>query len=218
MSKIWQNWNDYTFSSQIGPCNTKIIRKKVLSHTNFRFPTVLCNVESSFFTSSEVAVYYETQFTTISNKLLKSKKLCLHHLDVPLVIPKSSKTKCFHKKCGFAAKYTLRDFSIISPLKNFQFWPNFFKHLHFFQVFKNLQFRPKFEKTSIFTKFSNIFNSKFWKIFKVLWNVQISSILSKIWIIKIKFDQNFKNLQFLTKFEKSSIFVKFSKIFNFYQN
>ena len=77
--------------------------------------SVLCNVESSFFTSSEVAVYYETQFTTISNKLLKSKKLCLHHLDIPLVIPKSSKTKCFHKKCGFAAKYTLRDFSIISP-------------------------------------------------------------------------------------------------------
>ena len=47
--------------------------------------------------------------------MLKSKKLCLHHLDIPLVIPKSSKTKCFHKKCGFAAKYTLRDFSIISP-------------------------------------------------------------------------------------------------------
>ena len=49
--------------------------------------------------------------------MLKSKKLCLHHLDIPLVIPKSSKTKCFHKKCGFAAKYTLRDFSIISPLE-----------------------------------------------------------------------------------------------------
>ena len=52
--------------------------------------------------------------------MLKSKKLCLHHLDIPLVIPKSPKTKCFHKKCGFAAKYTLRDFSIISPFrKNF---------------------------------------------------------------------------------------------------
>ena len=50
--------------------------------------------------------------------MLKSKKLCLHHLDIPLVIPKSSKTKCFHKKCGFAAKYTLRDFSIISPFES----------------------------------------------------------------------------------------------------
>ena len=92
----------------------------------------------------------------------------------------------------------------------------FFFNSDIFQVFKNLQFWPKFEKSSIFTKFSNIFNSKIWKIFKFLWNVQISSILSKIWII-IKFDQNFKNLQFLTKFEKSSILVKFSKIFNFDQ-
>ena len=106
--------------------------------------------------------------------MLKSKKLCLHHLDIPLVIPKSSKTKCFHKKCGFAAKYTLRDFSIISPLKNFQFWPNFFKHLHFFQVFKNLQFRPKFEKLQFLPNFqiSSTPNfeksSKFYEMFKFL--------------------------------------------------
>ena len=63
--------------------------------------------------------------------MLKSKKLCLHHLDIPLVIPKSSKTKCLHKKCGYAAKYTLRDFSIISP-----FGPDHLGYSYFIEEYK----------------------------------------------------------------------------------
>ena len=60
-------------------------------------------------------------------------------------------------------------------------------------------------------------NLQFWP------NFQISSIMTKIWII-FKFDQiskifnfyqNLKNLQFWANFQKSSIFTKIWKIFNF---
>ena len=88
---------------------------------------------------------------------------------------------------------------------------NFFFQIleNFYQVFKNLQVLPKYEKSSNLTKFLKIFN--FYQNFKNLH-------FTKIWKIfnfgqVFNFYQIFKNLQFLPKFEKSSILAKFSKIF-----
>ena len=72
-----------------------------------------------------------------------------------------------------------------------------------------------FQHLKIFIKFSKIFN--FYQNLKNLqfWpNFQISSIMTKIWIILslIKFQLHWSN------FQKSSIFPKIWKIFDFYQN
>ena len=90
--------------------------------------------------------------------------------------------------------------SIGTSFFSIQTYFKFSKIFNFDQNLKNLQFLPNFQISST-PKFEK--SSNFYEMFK------FSSILSKIWIIIIKFDQNFKNLQFLTKFEKSSILVKF---------
>ena len=76
----------------------------MLSHTHFRFPTVLCNEESSFFTSSEVAVYYETQFTTISNKNAQIQKIMLTPLRYTPSDTKIIKNKVLPQKMWICGK------------------------------------------------------------------------------------------------------------------
>ena len=92
--------------------------------------SVLCNVERSFFTSSEVAVYYETQLTTISNKNAQIQKIMLTLLRYTPSDTKIIKNKVLPQKmwiCGkiyferffnyfpFGKKWWLLKFSFIMP-------------------------------------------------------------------------------------------------------
>ena len=82
---------------------------------------------------------------------------------------------------------------------------------------KNLQFWPNFQISSIMTKIWIIFKfDQISKIFIVKLNFQKSSILIKFSKI-FNFNQNLNDLWFLPNFQISSILTKFSKIFNFGQ-
>ena len=84
--------------------------------------SVLCNVESSFFTSSEVAVYYETQFTTISNKNAQIQKIMLTPLRYTPSDTKITKNKVFPQKMWICGKiYFERFFNYFPFYQNFPF-------------------------------------------------------------------------------------------------
>ena len=103
--------------------------------------SVLCNVERSFFTSSEVAVYYETQLTTISNKNAQIQKLMLTPLRYTPSDTKIIKNKVLPQKMWICGKI---------------YFERFFNYFPFSRevVGKKLRLRKKFA-TSIFDKCSS---------------------------------------------------------------